>query len=47
MLAAPPGSLTATKRLLAGARERGRPDQLAAERAEQRGRLRDLAARLG
>lgn len=47
MLAAPPGSLRATKRLLVGARSRSRHEQLAAERAEQIPRLRELASLLG
>lgn len=47
MLAVPSGSLSATKRLLAGAPSRSRQEQLAAERAEQIPRLRELASLLG
>lgn len=47
LLAAPGGALAATKRLLAGARGRSRAEQLAAERAEQRQRLAELARMLG
>lgn len=47
MLAAPAGALSATKRLLVGAGSRSRHEQLAAERAEQISRLRELASLLG
>jgi enoyl-CoA hydratase/carnithine racemase len=40
---APAGAVRATKRLLLGASRRPYPDQLAAERAEQAGRLLELA----
>ncbi|MGH3355166.1 MAG: enoyl-CoA hydratase/isomerase family protein [Nocardioidaceae bacterium] len=44
MAAAPHGAVTGTKRLLQGALQRTYDDQRAAERVEQTGRLRDLAA---
>ncbi len=47
VLAAPAGAVRATKGLLRGALTRGYDEQLAAERAAQAGRLRDLAAALG
>ncbi len=47
LLAAPAGAVVATKRLLRGAPGRTREEQMAAERAEQVGRLADLARLLG
>jgi len=46
LLAAPPGAVTGTKRLLQGAAEREYDVQRAAERREQVARLRELAAGL-
>ena len=46
LLAAPPGAVTGTKRLLQGAAEREYDAQRAAERREQVARLRELAAGL-
>ncbi len=47
LLAAPADAVTATKALLRDAARRGYPDQLAAERGAQIGRLRALAQSLG
>jgi enoyl-CoA hydratase/carnithine racemase len=47
LLAVPPGALAATKRLLRDAGGRDRREQMAAERAEQAGRLAELAGLLG
>lgn len=47
ILASPAGAVSATKRLLRSAMTASPSDQLAAERAEQTGRLADLAALLG
>lgn len=47
LLGSPVGALAATKRLLVGARDRTRSEQLRAERAEQMGRLSALAPSLG
>jgi enoyl-CoA hydratase/carnithine racemase len=47
LLAPPAGAVVATKRLLRGAAGRSRAEQMAAERAEQVGRLADLRRLLG
>jgi enoyl-CoA hydratase/carnithine racemase len=47
LMAAPAGAVAATKRLLRDAPSRTYPQQLAAERREQAGRLADLARLLG
>lgn len=47
LLGAPAGALSATKRLLAGTRDRSRAEQLVAERREQSERLADLVRLLG